>query len=128
MNVTFADALNSRSDQLLNQFHFYNGKVAVRSDISAKRMETTIKPFRFDDADPVTVLSFLEQFKEDRDSKEASEAVAMWHLPLLRAKSAAASLAICLTARKDDDVRTLVHREIEAQECICTYIEKSIIS
>lgn len=39
----------------------------------AKRMGTIMKFYRFDDNDPVTTLTFLEQFKRARDSNGVLE-------------------------------------------------------
>lgn len=84
-------------------------------------METIIKLYRFYCSDPVTVLSFLEQFKTTSGSNEVSESVAIWHLPFFKAKAPAASLSIRLTPIKDFGTLAIVRRSIEEQKLLYTY-------
>lgn len=67
----------------------------------AKKMEAVIKPYIFEDSDPVAILSFLGQSEKVCTSNEESKVVAMWILLLSKTKSPAASHKICLTPRKD---------------------------
>lgn len=77
VNVAFVDALKYETYRLHDKSPSYDGKKAARTAKLAQRMETITKPYKFDDADPVTVLSFLGKFKRACDSNGVSEWVAM---------------------------------------------------
>lgn len=59
--VAFAYVLNYKIYVLQNPSINYNGKFAARLAKLAMRMGTLMKPYRFEDDDPVTILSFLFQ-------------------------------------------------------------------
>lgn len=59
-HVAFADVVNYKIFWLRNRSQKYNWKIKARTAKLAKRMETIMKPYKFEDSGPVTILSFLE--------------------------------------------------------------------
>lgn len=82
-----ADAFNYETYQLHDRSLSYDGKKAARTAKLAKRMDTIVKPYKFDDDDPITALAFLGQLKRACDSNGVSEGVAMWLLSFFNANS-----------------------------------------
>lgn len=80
-----------------------------------------MKPFKIENSDPVTVLSFLRQSKKDFDFNEVLGDVVMWLLPSFTAKPPASSLTICLPLTNNDDASFLVCLVIKRQARIYTY-------
>lgn len=74
--------------------------MAARTAKVAMCMETIMKPYRFENADVMMLLSFLGQFKNACDFYEVSESVAIWLLPFFTTKSPDFYLFIRLTFRK----------------------------
>lgn len=82
-----------------------------------------MNPYKIDDADPISVLSFLGQVERACDSNGVSEKVAMWLLQFSIKKFQAASLTIRLTRKQGDDIPNMMDRGRDEQERIHTYIE-----
>lgn len=108
--MAFDDTLDYRKYRLLNCSLRYNGKMAMGTTKLAKRIEIIMKTYRFQDSDPVTILSFMGQCKKACDSNRVSESAAMWPQPFFMTKSPATSLTSRLTLRKDVDVPAIVFR------------------
>lgn len=85
-------------------------------------METIMKPYRFGDESPGTVLSFLGQFKRARDSNGVLEGVARWLLLFSMAEVPPAPLTIRLIPWKDLDVPAIVRGGIEGEKYL--YVRK----
>lgn len=102
----------------------FKGKMPARTAKLAKRMELALKPYQFDDFNPVMALSLLGQFKRAFDFNRVSHGAYMWLLLSIAAKSPAASLTIRLTVRKDVNVDSLaiLHCRIEGYKRICMYV------
>lgn len=75
--VAFAEAPEYKTYWLHNRFLNYKGKTEARTAKLAKHMETIMKPYRFENGNPVTVLLFLRQFKRACDSNGVSESATM---------------------------------------------------
>lgn len=116
MNVAFADALNCKNYRLHDKSLSYDGMTAARTAMLAQKVDTIMRPCKFDDANPVTVLSFMEQFKRTCDSNGVSKGVAMYLLPCFMTKSPAKFLTIRLTPRNGDNVSSLADRGQEERE------------
>lgn len=82
-----------------------------------------MKQFRFDDSNPVTVLSFMGQFKRSYDFDGVYEGAAMRLLPFFMDEYPAASLTVCVTPRIDVDAPAIVHREVEGYVRIYAQVE-----
>lgn len=81
--------------------------MAARTANSAKRMETIIKTYMCDHHNSVTILSFIEQLKKTGCFNVVSEGVAMYLLPLFRAKCPAALSIFRLITKERSDFSCL---------------------
>lgn len=62
--MAIADALDYRTYHLHHRFLPYNEYMALGTATMAKRMEMIMKPCRFDDSAPVTMLSFWDSSRK----------------------------------------------------------------
>lgn len=92
VKAAFAYDIDYRTYRFYNYSQKYNVKMAARTAKLAKRVETIIKPYKFENLDPVTILLFLGQFKRASDSSGILEEIAMWLFPFYMAKPTAPSL------------------------------------
>lgn len=122
-NVAFADSVNYRTYRLHSPSQIYNGKMAARAAQVAKRMRPIIKPYKFEDSDQATKLSFLRQLKKACDSNGVLKGVAMWLPSFFMLKSLAAPATIQMTPGKDPREYLDGHRRIVRQSCSYTYVE-----
>lgn len=122
-NVVFADSVKYKTYRLHSRSQKYSGKMAARTSKVEKRMDTIMKPYKFENSDPVTKLSFLGQFKIAIDSNSVSEGVEMWLLTSFTARSPAASLTIWMTPSKDHENKLDGRRGVEVLEQIYAYVE-----
>lgn len=123
VNAACPEALDYRTYRPHKRSLRYNGKMATGMAKMAKRVESIMKPYRFNASNPVTVLSYLRQYKRACDSNEVLERVAMWALPFFMAKPPAVFLIIRLTPIIGVQALVIVGQEFVGQERIYTHFE-----
>lgn len=77
VHVSLADSLDYRTYRLHNRSPRYARKFAASTSKLDKQMKRFMKPYKLADYDPVTILSFLGNFKRACDSNRVSEVVTM---------------------------------------------------
>lgn len=87
----------------------------------AARMETLMKAYKFDDKEPITILSILADFKRACDSNGVFEGIALWLLPAFIRDKPAFSLTVWMASHEDDEA---THRPPKAGEKqMTTFVE-----
>lgn len=99
----FRNVVNYKTYHLINLDQNSNGKLAARTGKYAKRMETMMKVYKFDDKDPITILRFLAQFKRACDAIGVSKGTALWIMPTFMKDGPAFSLTVRMTPHGDGD-------------------------
>lgn len=77
VSVAFVDALEYRTHRPHNRLLGYAGKMATSAADLVKALETTMKPYMFENSGAVTFLSFLNQVERVCDCNRVLEGVAV---------------------------------------------------
>lgn len=85
------------------------------------RMEALIKAYKNDDKDPITILSFLAQFRRVCDLNEVSEGTPLWIISTFSKDEAAFSSNVRMDPHSDDG--TTWKLLWTGEEQISTYVE-----
>lgn len=99
LNTYYTEALDFLTYRLRLQSQKYNGHISEKMDKWARRMNVQMKSACFRPSDPISVLSFLHNFKMACDSNGIHEGAAMWLFQYFIKEPAKAPLMhrVCLT-------------------------------
>lgn len=119
--VIFQNVVSYKNYRLLDNSQTYHEKMAACTGKYAMRMKTSMKAYKFDDKDHVTVFRFQVQFKRFCDSNKISGGMALWIMPTFMKDETATSLTVQMTSHKNDGTTHTLPKEDKEQ--ISTYVE-----
>lgn len=90
--TTFLEALDYRMCIVRKRFQHFHGHVVSNVCKFINRLQSQLEKTYFDEADAISILAFLKEFRDERDSIGVHERVVMWLLPHLVKKPATSSL------------------------------------
>lgn len=95
--------------------------MAARTGRYAKRMKTLLRPYNFDDKNPITMIHFLAQFKSTYDLNGVCGGLDLWTVPTFIIGGPASSTTAEMTPHKDDG--TTYRLLMAGEKQISTYME-----